>query len=399
MKPDQIKELGFAPERIERIDTILSRYVTEAKIAGVHGVVSRHGETVYSKCFGHRDKEAGLPIEPGTIYRIYSMSKPITSVAAMMLYEAGEFRLDDPISEYMPCFKDMGVLKNMSDDGSMEIEPAESEITVWNLFTHTAGFSYGFDQNDPLDKLYQSRLRSRMREREDFSLAQMVELLSTLPLGHHPGMVWRYSVATDVLGYLVQVISGMPFEEFLKDRIFEPLGMMDTAFYVPESKRERFAVCYGPQEGGGLKRQSEDLGFRNYTEPPKNPSGGGGLVSTPEDYLRFCRMLQNGGELDGARLLGRKSIEIMTLDHMRGKIPPRIEPPRGFGLGFSVLTDLASMHALGSVGTFGWGGAANTTFWIDPAEDLIGILMLQFMPANTYPVIPDFNTAVYQALV
>jgi CubicO group peptidase (beta-lactamase class C family) len=399
MKAEQMEKLGFSPDRLDRIDTILSRYVEEEKIAGVHGVVSRHGETVYSKCFGHRDREVGQPIEPGTIYRIYSMSKPITSVAAMMLHEAGEFRLDDPVSEYIPCFKEMGVLKNMSDDGSMEIVPAESAITVWNLFTHTAGLSYGFDQNDPLDKLYQSRLRSTMREREDVTLEQMVELLATLPLGTNPGTVWRYSLATDVLGYLVQVISGMPFEKFLQERIFDPLGMTDTAFYVPQSKRNRFAVCYGPEEGGGLKRHSDDLGFRNYKELPKNPSGGGGLVSTAEDYLQFCRMLRNGGEMGGVRLLGRKSIELMILDHMCGKIPPRIEPPRGFGLGFSVLTNLASMHALGSLGTFGWGGAANTTFWIDPKEDLIGILMLQFMPANTYPVIPDFNTAVYQALV
>jgi CubicO group peptidase (beta-lactamase class C family) len=352
---------------------------------------------VYSECFGMMDIEANKPMQFDTLFRIYSMTKPITSVAVMMLYEEGHFQLSDPISRFIPGFEDVKVLVKETESG-LELANLEREITIWHLLTHTSGLSYGFDENDPVDKMCQKRIWRMLEQKPDTTLEQMVQELAWLPLAHQPGSAWRYSMATDVLGYLVQVVSGMPFGDFLKQRVFEPLGMVDTDFYVPQDKIERFAANYGPGEKGGLK-VIDAPATSQFAKPTHHPSGGGGLVSTASDYVRFAQMLLNKGELDGVRLLGRKTIELMTMNHLPDEFRPFEDPSRGFGLGVGVLTDVARSQTLGSVGTYGWGGAANTIFWIDPQEELIGLLMLQFMPNNTYPVVPDFRVSVYQSIV
>lgn len=383
-------------ERVSRIDAVLRKYVDAGKIAGVLGMVAHRGEIAYLRSYGMRDIQSKRPMAPDTIFRIYSMSKPITSVAVLMLYEEGHFHLTDPVSRFIPAFREMVILEEATPEG-MKLAKAQTDITIWHLLTHTAGLSYGFDAEDPLDKLYQDRFWAHVRTHPESTLAENIELLATLPLAHEPGTAWRYSTATDVLGYLVQVVSGRPFDVFLKERIFEPLGMTDTDFYVPPEKLSRFATNYGPSEDGALK-PIEDPVLSRFTHPTKFPSGGGGLVSTAPDYMNFCQMLLNMGELDGNRLLGRKTVELMTQDHLGPGLSLPNDPGLGFGLGVSVVTDLAKTRALGSVGTYGWGGAANTHFWIDPQEELIGLLMLQFMPSGTYPIVPDFRVAVYQAL-
>jgi len=383
--------------RSARIDRALKKYVDAGKIAGVLGMVAHRGETVYSQCYGMQNIEAKRPMADDTIFRIYSMSKPITSVAVLMLYEEGCFHLTDPISRFIPAFRDMYVLKRSTSE-DMELSKAQTEITIWHLLTHTAGLSYGFDAKDPLDKLYQDRLWAHIQQHPETTLAEVIGLLATLPLAHEPGTAWRYSMATDVLGYLVQVVSGRPFDVFLKERIFDPLGMTDTDFYAPPEKHERLAAVYGPGEDGKLRVVGDPVTGR-FTQPTKCPMGGGGLVSTASDYMRFSQMLLNMGELEGCRLLGHKTIELMTQDHLGPELSLPDSPGHGFGLGVSVLTDLARTRTLGSVGSYGWGGAANTNFWIDPHEQLIGLLMLQFMPSGTYPIVPDFRVAVYQALL
>jgi CubicO group peptidase (beta-lactamase class C family) len=325
------------------------------------------------------------------------MSKPITSTAVLMLFEEGKFRLSDPISNYIPAFKEMKVLDNTTGTGVRFINPAR-EITIRDLLTHTAGLSYGFDDNVYIDELYRKNLWALVETKPDLTLQAFIEEAAKLPLAFQPGTMYRYSFATDVLGYLVQVVSGMPFDEFLKKNIFDPLNMVDTDFYVPSGKVQRFSTTYGPDGQAGLKATDPAVASR-YTYPTRNPSGGGGLVSTAGDYLRFAQMLLNKGELDGKRILGRKTVELMTTNHLPDDIHPFDDIASGFGLGVSVLLDLGKSQILGSVGNYGWGGAANTNFWIDPQEELIAILMLQFMPSDTYPVTPDFRILTYQALV
>ena len=397
MKTVRPEQVGCSSARLDRIDRVMQRYVDENKIAGILATMARRGQVVYSRCFGLMDIEAGKPMQFDTLFRIYSMTKPITSVAVMMLYEEGHFQLTDPISRFIPGFEDVQVLINATESG-IELANLEREITIRHLLTHTSGLSYGFEENDPIDKMIQKRIWGMLEREPDTTLEQMIRELARLPLAYQPGSAWLYSLATDVLGYLVQVVSGMPFDEFLKQRIFEPLGIVDTDFYVPQDKIARFAANYGPGENGGLQVIDAPATSR-YAKPTAHPSGGGGLVSTASDYLRFAHMLLNKGELDGVRLLGRKTIELMTMNHLPDGLHPFEEPFRGFGLGVSVLTDVAESQILGSVGTYGWGGAANTTFWVDPKEELIGLLMLQFMPSGTYPVIPDFRVLVYQSLV
>jgi CubicO group peptidase (beta-lactamase class C family) len=335
-------------------------------------------------------------MQSDTIFRIYSMTKPITSAAVLMLMEEGRLRLADPIAQYIPGFKDVKVLDSAPGSGVRQVS-ADRPITIRDLLTHTAGLSYGFD-DVYIDELYRKHIWGPKEANPDTTLADWISELARLPLASQPGTRFRYSVATDVLGYLVQVISGMPFEAFLKQRIFEPLGMSDTDFWVPPEKIARFAANYGPDPDAGLK-VIDSPATSHYTRPPKAPSGGGGLVSTTTDYLRFAQMLLNKGEVDGVRLLGRKAVELMTANHLPDGAHPFDDLSRGFGLGVGVLINLGKSQTLGSVGNYGWGGAANTNFWIDPQEDLLGILMLQFMPSDTYPIVADFRNLTYQALV
>jgi CubicO group peptidase (beta-lactamase class C family) len=340
------------------------------------------------------DVEAQRPMARDTIFRIYSMTKPITSVAVMMLYEEGAFRLTDPIQEFIPAFADVCVLEH--DGTEVKLVPPQRAITIRDLLTHTAGLGYGLGE-DYIDGLYKKHVWGAMERKPEAILGEMVEAVAGLPLAYHPGQGWRYSLATFVLGYLVQAVSAMPFDAYLRERIFGPLGMSDTGFYVPPAKIGRLATLYGPgKEEGSL--QVIDGGFR-VTEPGAIPAGGEGLASTAVDYVQFAQMLLNGGALDGVRLLSRKSVELMTINHLPPGLHPFGNPSQGMGLGVGMTIDLAQTQALGSVGRYGWGGAASTNFWVDPQEDLIGVFMTQLMPSGTYPVVDDVRVAVYQALV
>jgi len=388
-------ELGFSHERLARINTRLQRYVADRKLAGISSLIARRGKVLHFAHVGMADIAAGTPMADDTIFRIYSMTKPITSVAVLMLMEEGLLRLSDPVADYLPEFKSTKVL----EPSGMLVAPQQS-MTIRHLLTHTAGLSYGFDENFLIDRLYGQQVWGPLEANPERTLAAWIGTIAQMPLAFHPGTRYRYSVATDVLGYLVQVVAGLPFADFLHDRIFAPLGMNDTFFTVPADKVERFAANYGPCAEQGLKVIDAPRAS-HYTRPTQRPSGGGGLLSTTPDYLRFCQLLLNGGELDGVRLLGRKTVALMTANHLPDGILVDNDPKSGlgFGLGVSVQLDLGKGQLLGSTGNYGWGGAANTNFWIDPQEQLIGILMLQFMPSGTYPVIADFRNLVYQALV
>ena len=388
---------GFSSARLANVNRVMQGYIDRNELAGIITLVARCGQVVHLEKRGWMDREAGKPMEFDAIFRIYSMTKPITSAAVMMLFEEGHFRLGDPISRYLPAFKEMKVYQPRGN-ADYDLVPAKREITIRDLLTHTAGLSYGFEENSVVDGLYQQKIWKRNESDPDFNLARAIDAIAQLPLANHPGEVFRYSFAIDVLGRLVEVISGQPLDAFFKLRIFEPLGMSDTDFYVPPEKHDRLTAVYGPAETGGLKVIDSPLDS-NYKKPARMLSGGGGLVSTAADYLRFAQMMLNRGELDGQRLLGRKTVELMLLNHLPGDGRRPDEPFDGFGLGGSVLRDVALSQVLGSLGDWGWGGAANTWFWIDPLEKITGILMTQYMPSFILPVTHDFKNMVYQALV
>ena len=390
--------LGLSAQRLTRATAVLERYVAEGKIAGAIGLVARHGKVGYHQCFGGLDLETRQPMPEDALFRIFSMTKPITSVAAMMLFEEGKLSLDDPVSRYIPAFKKTRVIAKQTPSGFV-LTDQDPEMRVWNLLTHTAGLSYGFG-GMPVDDLYNEQGLLRFDE----PLAEKVERIAEAPLCFQPGNRWHYSVAIDVLGRVIEIVSGQSLREFFLERIFAPLGMPDTDFYVPAEKLPRLAAVYGQEEDGGVRNL--------VTQPPEGSpfnawipmkklfafySGGGGLVSSTADYARFCAMLLNQGQLDGTRLLGRKTVELMTLNHLGGSRPEL--PHEGFGLGFSVLLDVAPTHAPGSIGTFGWGGAASTNFWIDPVEQMYGVVMVQLMPNGPFDMAWEFRRAVYAALV
>lgn len=385
-------QVGLSPERLKRIHAHMQSLVGQKKYAGILSVVERRGKLAYADCVGMLDPAANKPMQFDAIFRIASMTKPITSVAAMMLYEEGRFQMRDPVSKFIPEFKELKVLNRVTEQG-MDVEPTEREMTIHDLLCHTSGFSGGFDpQNNPVDALY---IKERVRD-PNGTLKDMIAKLARLPLANHPGREWRYSLSTTVLGYLVQVISGMTFDVYLQKKIFEPLGMTDTGFHVPPEKHARLAAMHGPM----------DRNMENYTarflQPATFFSGEGGLVSTAFDYLRFSRMLLNRGELDGARLLSRKTLELMTTNHLAPELLPYrlsgvAQYGLGFGLGFSVVMDIGQAAILGSVGTHGWGGLFNTIFWVDPKEELIGLLMTQYSVPQQ-PIRQEFRTLVYQAI-
>lgn len=390
------EEAGFSSRRLSRIGTVMQGYVDDKKLAGLTTMVARRGKLVHFERFGVMDLETAKPMEFDTIFRIYSMTKPITSVALMMLYEQGIFQLRDPVSNFLPEFHEVKVWA-----GENEVMEPEREITIYDLLTHTAGFSYGgYEETGiPVDKLYDEADLFNI----EITNKEMMRRLARLPLMYHPGEKWFYSVASDVVGHLVEVISGMPLDDYFEERILKPLGMEDTAFYVPEDKIDRLAALYGPGEDGNLKLL-DDPATGEYAKPPHLLAGGQGLVSTTEDYVRFCQMLLNGGELAGTRLLGRKTVELMTMNHLPESMipigfPPDVMHGYGFGLGVRVRVDHAQAGLLGSVGEYGWGGYASTGFFIDPKEELIAILMPQFLPSDYYPIRKEFRVLVYQALV
>jgi len=392
------EDVGFSASRLSRIGTVMQGYVDQNKLAGLITMVARCGKVVRLERFGMMDLEAAKPMQLDTIFRIYSMTKSITSVALMMLYEEGQFQLNDPVSKFIPEFADVKVFTGATEEG-FEVTELEREITIRDLLTHTAGLTYDFFEDSPVDAMY---LEADLHQ-PDRTLEEMIHKIVKLPLVHQPGTAWRYSMATDVLGYLIEVISGISLDVFLEQKILKPLGMEDTGFYVPEAKLGRLAATYGPVENGGLELLDAPA-TSQYSKPPRFLSGGTGLVSTASDYMRFAQMLLDGGELDGVRLLSRKTIELMTINHLPDElIPIQLRPHTlhgcGFGLGFRVLVNVAQAGRLGSEGEFGWGGAASTSFFVDPKEELIGLLLTQLMPSRYYPIRDEFKVLVYQALI
>ena len=375
------EDIGFSAEKLEKISTTLQRYVDKGQTPGFLTVIARKGKIAHFETIGMRDVENKKPVTPNTIFRIYSMSKPITSVAVMVLYEEGRIQLDDPVENYIPAFKDIKVFNN----AQTKAHPAKNKMTIKHLLTHTSGLTYGWGDR-PIDKLY-AELKFFDR---DSTLAEKVQELSEIPLVFEPGKRWKYGVSTDVLGYLVEVVSEMPFEEFLQTKIFKPLGMVDTGFSVPQTKIQRFSAIYRTTEEGGLKRAGKPpLAIDNSTF---FPSGGGGLVSTAADYLRFCQMLLNGGELEGVRILKTETVELMCHPHQQYH-----REGGNFGFGFHVVTHKGDGKNQRSIGSFNWGGAAATNFWVDPEKELIGILMTQILN-NRYPFQGQFRKFTYQAL-
>ncbi|MDN3517866.1 serine hydrolase domain-containing protein [Aquisalimonas lutea] len=415
------EQVGLSGERLQRIGDWLRGHVDAERLAGANVVVHRRGETAYYDAAGYLDVESKTPVAPDSIFRIYSMTKPVTSVAAMMLYEQGAFQLDDPVARFLPEFRNMQVLVG-GDADNPQYEPAHGLITMRHLLTHTSGLTYDFFRTSPVDALYREHGISFATGRTD--LADMVRQLAEMPLLFHPGRQWNYGVSTDVLGRVVEVLSGEALDAFFARHIFEPLGMPDTAFAVPEDKLDRFTAMYTsstmlpppsmgpeptevlPEPVGGL--QLFDGAAGRFQAPARMFSGGGGLTSTMNDYLRFCRMLRGGGELDGVRLLGRKTVDFMRSNHLPGSMEDMGEPRFnnshmgagcGFGLGFCVVLDPARAQTMGSPGEYFWSGMANTQFWIDPVEDLVVIQMAQLMPSSLLPLRRELRSLVYQAIV
>ena len=381
----------------------MRRWVDSGKLPGLLVAIVRNDRLAWFETCGYRDVERKRAVEPDTIYRIYSMTKPITTVAALMLYEEGCFQLDDPVAKFIPAFADTRVFAG-GDADSFTTEPLVRPVTVHDLMIHTSGLTYGFQHEHAVDALYRKR---RIEFNANIGpLAGVVEAAAAQPLVFQPGTRWNYSVSTDVLGRLVEIWSGVPLDTFFDERILRPLDMRDTGFHVPEGQGDRLASSYVQADDGGLALV-DPAGESRFLEPAITLSGGGGLVSTAADYLRFVRMLRGHGTLEGARILGRKSVELMTTNHLPGDLadmgrPRFAEMPFagiGFGLGVSVLLDPAKARILGSPGEYAWGGMASTAFWADPAEDLIVLLLTQLMPSSAYPIRRELRVLTYQALL
>jgi len=399
MQPCTPERVGLSSNRLGRIHPAMQRHVDEGRIAGMVTLVARRGRIAHVDCVGYSRLETRQAMAVDTIVRIYSMSKPITSVAVMLLYEEGRFQLNDPISAFIPEFADVQVYAGETSSGPALLD-AERPITIHHLLTHTAGLAYGLTEETQVDTIYRDWRRTWAQTRPD--LEAMVRELARLPLVCQPGTCWKYSMATDVLGRLVEIVSGQPFDLFLRERIFEPLGMIDTDFWVPPEKADRLAELYTQSEMGLRPVPPSDVALGHGSRPALL-SGGGGLLSTTLDYLRFAQMLLNRGTLNGARILGRKTVEYMVRNHLPSSLLPfalngTARSGAGFGLGGEVVMDPPAYGVLCSEGRFGWGGMAATQFWVDPEEDLLGLIMPQVF-GNASPFRAQFRALVYQALV
>jgi CubicO group peptidase (beta-lactamase class C family) len=398
-------QLGFDPARLARIGRHFAAYVDDGRLPGWQVQVSRRGEIAYRENYGWRDVENRLPVEDDTVFRIYSMTKAITSVAVMMLYEEGRFELTDPVSKYLPAFAQMQVITG-GTALKPTLRPAAAPMRIVHLLNHTSGLTYGFHHIHVQDEMYRNA-GYEWGVPAGHTLAQCVDDWARLPLRFDPGTRWNYSVATDVLGRLVEVVSGQSLDRFFEERILRPLGMKDTAFRLHGGLGERLAALYVPGEKGRATR-FDDMGKAAHGKVTFL-SGGGGLLSTTADYHRFTQMLLRGGELDGVRLLGSRTVRHMTANSLPGGqdlqqfgIPLFAEVAfdgQGFGLGFSVLQDPMASGTLGSRGEYAWGGAASTAFWVDPVEQITCIFMTQLLPSSTYPIRTQLRQLVYSALV
>ena len=396
---------GFDAARLERIGAHLDRYVEDGRLPGWLVRIARDGELVHQAMGGQRDVEAGLAVEEDTLWRIYSMTKPITSVAAMTLYEEGRFELKDPVARFLPEFAEPRVYAGGSM-AKVATQPAVEPIRMWHLLTHTSGLTYGFHHAHPVDALYREA-GHEWGTPPGCDLAACCEQWASLPLLFQPGSEWNYGVSSDVLGRVVEVISGQALDEFLSARVLGPLGMSETGFCAAEADHGRLAALYtpDPETGRATRSPASDAAKR----PPDCLSGGGGLVSSAGDYARFTRMLLRGGELDGVRVLGPRTLRLMTSNQLPGGADleqygrPLFSETTfdgvGFGLGFSVVENPVAARFPASRGEFAWGGAASTAFWVDPAERLEVLFLTQLLPSSTYPLRSQLHQLVHQALV
>jgi CubicO group peptidase (beta-lactamase class C family) len=393
--------VGMSADRLAKLNDAMKALVDQGRLAGTVTMVSRHGKVVEFDANGKRDMAANAPMQKDSIFRIYSMSKPITGVAMMMLFEEGKWQLNDPVAKYIPEFAGLKVFGTDAAN-NMVMKDQNHPVTMRELMSHTGGFTYGIFSNTPVDKLQREANVLDINS----TLDEFISRVAKVPLNAQPGTEWHYSISVDIQGYIVQKLSGMPFEEFLEKRIFKPLGMSDTSFYVPKEKLGRFAEFYGYDKDGKFVVIGPKDGLNHdFSAKPKFPSGGGGLVSTATDYMRFCQMLLNGGELDGVRLLAPKTVELMHSN----MLPPGTTvfgQNVGFGLDFAIYTDPVAAGGYYGKDTYWWGGAAGTWFWIDPVNDLIVIGMIQQVAgtgASATGVIPDVrglsHALTYQAVI
>lgn len=392
---------GFDRARLARIASAMQRGIADGSLPGAITLIARHGQIVHFEAHGLRDRERNLPMTKDTLFRIFSMTKPITTVAAMMLYEEGRFDLEDRLAEYLPEFANVQVAVDPEKhEKTIQTRKPSRPITIHDLLRHTAGFTYGYMGDTAVDQAY----RAAGVLAPGKSNAELVTQLASLPLQYDPGTRWHYSVGVDVLGRLVEVLSGQSLGQFFEQRIFKPLAMNDTFFQVPADKLDRFAAIYAENDKGALEPAPASETERYASPNTKFESGGGGLVSSASDYLRFCEMLRRGGELDGTRLLAPRTVSLMAQNHLASE---GAMPGFGFGLGFGVNVDPNKLGVSSSRGTYGWAGAAGTNFWIDPSEDLIGLYMVQIRPkrgsyegrTSRYKHAERFRTLVYQALL
>lgn len=398
------ESVGFSSERLARLDDYLEHLIESGHMPGATALVARHGKVVKFETYGRADAERGVPMQHDAIFRIYSQTKPVTGVALMILFEEGKWRFDDRVTKFIPEFTDMRVFSGLAEDGSIQLEALERPPTMRELLTHSAGFGYGLSADDPVEKRYFDA---------DFmqaaSSSHAIEQIAGLPLASQPGRHWRYSAASDIQGYIVERLSGQSLAEFMRARIFEPLGMTDTAFHVPADKASRLVPLrsYDPEQNA-LESASGILVF-DYSKPPATASGGAGLVSTTRDYARFAQMILNGGELDGARILSPMAVRLLSANHLAEDI--RVQPDEpfstrsgvGFGVDFAVVTDAARAGTMQGAGTLSWGGAAGSWFWIDPANDLFVLGMMQVMNRWANPALQNIDSEtsalIYGALV
>ncbi|GAA2423215.1 serine hydrolase domain-containing protein [Streptomyces glaucus] len=396
-------EVGLDPKALDRLDRHFAHHVDEGRLPGFLVAVARGGRVAHLTVHGRRDLAAGLPVEPDTLWRIYSMTKPVTTVAALLLVEEGRLSLDDPVARHLPAFAHPRVYVGGSGPDT-ETRPADGPVLVRHLMTHTAGLTFGFYRTHPVDALYRAAgLESSVRPGAD--LAETVDLYASLPLQFEPGTQWNYSVASNVLGRVIEVVSGQPLDVFLAERVFGPLGMADAGFCVTDEQAGRLAELYGERDGGGV----EPIPGLPLRGRPRFLSGSGGMVASAHDVHRFMELLRRRGELDGTRLLAPETVDLMTRNHLPGGAdlrafgsrPAHDEPGNegvGFGLGVSVVIDPDRTQAPSGLGTYGWSGVATTTFWVDPGRDLTVQFMTQLRPQSSHTVFPDLKRLVHEAI-
>lgn len=397
LRPAQPEDVGLSSERLERLSAVLQDYVGAGRIPGAVALVARDGQVAYLEAFGHRDREALSPMPEDAIFRIASQTKALVSVGVMLLQEQGKLLITDPIGNYLPEFQSTTVAQPR-EDGGYDVVESERPIRIRDLLTHMAGIGYGYGV--ARDRWSEAGIQGWYFADRDEPVGETVARMAALPFDAQPGERWIYGYSTDILGVLIERVSGLSLDEFLRTRIFEPLGMQDTHFYLPEEKRDRLTVVYSVTGEGALERAPNPggmVGQGAYLDGPrKSFSGGAGLLSTAMDYARFLQMLLNGGELDGVRLLAPKTVQLMTVNHL-GEL--ELSDGVGFGLGFSVVEDLGARGVPGSVGQFGWGGAYHSVYWVDPTERLVVVYMTQVRPATNLDDHGKVRTLVYQALV